>query len=98
MENPEEPTRREELAAWLISDDNQFFAKSYANRIWGYLTGTGLIEPIDDIRAGNPPTNPELMAYLTMLTIPVLSMMTEPIGEVRERATHRTESDHDHVV
>jgi len=65
LANPEEPTRREELAAWLISDDNQFFAKSYANRIWGYLTGTGLIEPIDDIRAGNPPTNPELLDYLT---------------------------------
>ena len=61
----ETPSRREELAAWLTAEDNQFFAKSYANRIWGYLTGTGLIEPIDDIRAGNPPTNPELMEYLT---------------------------------
>lgn len=58
------PSRREQLAAWLTAQDNQFFAKSYANRIWGYLTGTGLIEPIDDIRAGNPPTNPELMDYL----------------------------------
>jgi len=61
----EDPSRREQLAAWLTAEDNQFFAKSYANRIWGYLTGTGLIEPIDDIRAGNPPTNPELMDYLT---------------------------------
>ena len=61
----ETPSRREQLAAWLTAEDNQFFAKSYANRIWGYLTGTGLIEPIDDIRAGNPPTNPELMDYLT---------------------------------
>jgi hypothetical protein len=38
---------------------------SYANRIWGYLTGTGVIEPLDDIRAGNPPSNPELLQYLT---------------------------------
>ena len=38
---------------------------SYANRIWGYLTGTGIIEPLDDIRAGNPPSNPELLQYLT---------------------------------
>lgn len=58
-------TRREELATWLTSSDNQYFAKSYTNRIWAYLTGTGLIEPIDDIRAGNPPTNPELLNYLT---------------------------------
>ncbi len=62
---PSEPTRRERLAAWITAEDNQYFAKSYANRIWGYLTGTGIIEPIDDIRASNPPTNPELLDYLT---------------------------------
>lgn len=58
-------SRRERLAAWITSPGNQYFAKSYANRLWGYLTGTGIIEPIDDIRAGNPPTNPELLEYLT---------------------------------
>ncbi|NNE90502.1 MAG: DUF1549 domain-containing protein, partial [Verrucomicrobiales bacterium] len=62
---PEAPTRRETLAAWITSPDNQYFAYSYANRIWGYLLGTGIIEPLDDIRAGNPPSNPELLAYLT---------------------------------
>jgi WD40 repeat protein len=60
-----EPSRREELARWITSADNQYFAKSYVNRIWGYLTGVGLIEPLDDIRAGNPPTNPELLDWLT---------------------------------
>lgn len=59
------PTRREQFAAWMTSPDNDYFAMSYANRIWGYLTGTGIIEPLDDIRAGNPPTNPELLQYLT---------------------------------
>lgn len=59
------PSRREAFADWMVSPENDFFAKSYANRIWGYLTGTGLIEPIDDIRAGNPPSNPELLQYLT---------------------------------
>ncbi len=58
-------SRREHLAAWITSPDNPYFAKSYANRIWAYLTGRGLIEPIDDIRAGNPPTNPELLDWLT---------------------------------
>ena len=47
------------------SKDNQYFAKSYVNRLWGYLLGVGIIEPIDDIRAGNPPTNPELLDRLT---------------------------------
>ncbi|MGB0580430.1 MAG: DUF1549 domain-containing protein [Limisphaerales bacterium] len=62
---PSKATRRERLAAWMTSSDNQYFARSYANRIWGYLTGTGIIEPLDDIRAGNPPSNPELLDYLT---------------------------------
>lgn len=61
----EEGTRRERLADWITSPENQYFAKSYANRLWGYLFGVGIIEPIDDIRAGNPPTNPELLDRLT---------------------------------
>ncbi len=58
-------TRRQQLAAWISAPDNPYFAKSYANRIWAYLTGRGLIEPIDDIRAGNPPSNPALLDWLT---------------------------------
>jgi hypothetical protein len=57
--------RREQLAHWLTSKENQYFAKSYVNRLWGYMFGRGIIEPIDDIRAGNPPTNPELLEKLT---------------------------------
>jgi hypothetical protein len=49
----------------MTDPGNPYFARSYVNRVWGYLTGVGLIEPIDDIRAGNPPTNPELLDYLT---------------------------------
>ncbi|HSG72269.1 MAG TPA: DUF1549 domain-containing protein, partial [Planctomycetaceae bacterium] len=58
-------SRREMFADWLTSADNQYFARSYVNRIWGYLFGVGIIEPIDDIRAGNPPSNPALLDYLT---------------------------------
>jgi len=61
----EEETRREELAEWITDADNQYFASSYVNRLWGYLLGRGIIEPIDDIRAGNPPTNPKLLEALT---------------------------------
>ncbi len=62
---PESASRREELAAWMTSPSNPYFARSYVNRLWGYLLGVGIIEPLDDIRAGNPPTNPELLDYLT---------------------------------
>lgn len=58
-------TRREQLAAWITSPDNPYFAKSLVNRLWGYLNGVGLMMPLDDIRAGNPPTNPELLEHLT---------------------------------
>lgn len=58
-------SRREQLAAWITSANNPYFAKSYVNRLWGYLTGTGLMSPLDDIRAGNPPTNPALLEHLT---------------------------------
>ena len=57
--------RRQQLADWIASADNAYFAKSYVNRVWAYLLGPGLIEPIDDIRAGNPATNPELLDFLT---------------------------------
>jgi Protein of unknown function (DUF1549)/Protein of unknown function (DUF1553) len=60
------PARREQLARWITSQDNPYFAKSYVNRIWSYLLGVGVIEPIDDIRAGNPPSNSELLDRLTL--------------------------------
>ncbi len=62
---PTTATRREQLAHWLTSKENVYFARSYVNRLWSYLLGTGLIEPVDDIRAGNPPSNPKLLDFLT---------------------------------
>ncbi len=59
------PARRDQLAAWITSPENRYFAPSFVNRMWGYLLGTGIIEPLDDIRAGNPPTNPELLNHLS---------------------------------
>jgi hypothetical protein len=58
-------SRREQLAQWLTAAENPYFARSYVNRLWGYLFGVGIIEPIDDIRAGNPPSNPALLDALT---------------------------------
>ena len=62
---PKEASRRGEFASWITSADNPYFARSYVNRLWGYLFGVGIMEPIDDLRAGNPPTNPALLDYLT---------------------------------
>ncbi len=62
---PKTAPRREQLARWITSKQNPYFARSYVNRLWSYLLGVGLIEPVDDIRAGNPPTNPQLLDRLT---------------------------------
>ncbi|HEY7330372.1 MAG TPA: DUF1549 domain-containing protein [Gemmataceae bacterium] len=62
---PSSAGRREQIAHWMTSKDNPYFAKSYVNRLWSYLLGVGLIEPVDDIRAGNPATNPALLDALT---------------------------------
>ncbi len=55
---------RPELANWLASSKNPFFAKLVANRLWKHLMGRGLVEPEDDFRDTNPPTNPELLEHL----------------------------------
>jgi hypothetical protein len=55
---------RSELAAWLTRKDNPWFARNLANRVWAHFLGRGLVEPVDDIRATNPPTNPELLDAL----------------------------------
>jgi hypothetical protein len=64
-ELPPEDARRVQAAKWITSPNNPYFAKSYVNRIWSYLLGVGIIEPVDDIRAGNPATNPELLDKLS---------------------------------
>jgi len=55
---------REALATWITSSDNEYFAKVQVNRIWADLMGRGLVDPVDDLRATNPPTNGPLLDAL----------------------------------
>ena len=57
--------RRDPFVDWLTSKENPLFAKSMANRTWSYFFGNGIIDPVDDIRGGNPPSNPALLDALT---------------------------------
>ncbi len=52
------------FADWLVNPRNPWFAKSVVNRLWAWLLGRGIIHEPDDIRADNPPPNPELLALL----------------------------------
>jgi hypothetical protein len=51
----------EALAAWMTSPKNPWFARVQANRVWFHLMGRGLVDPIDDFRATNPASHPELL-------------------------------------
>lgn len=52
---------REHLVDWMVQTDNPFFAKSLVNRYWKHFFGVGLVEPEDDMRVTNPPSNQELL-------------------------------------
>jgi hypothetical protein len=53
------------VAGWVAGPANPFFARAQANRVWLHLFGRGLVDPNDDFRATNPPTNPALLDHLT---------------------------------
>ncbi len=56
--------RRKVLAEWLASPENPYFARNFANRIWEHFFGIGIVDPVDDVRVSNPPSNPELLEAL----------------------------------
>jgi hypothetical protein len=55
---------RQVFADWLIDPKNPWFTRSIANRVWSWLLGRGIIQEPDDLRADNPPADPELLAAL----------------------------------
>jgi hypothetical protein len=55
---------RGELARWVTSPDNPFFARSFVNRVWAHYFGKGLVDPVDDFSLANPPSNARLLAAL----------------------------------
>ena len=55
---------RGKLADWMVSNENEYFGKVMANRVWADMMGRGLVEPVDDLRATNPATNEPLLAAL----------------------------------
>ena len=56
--------RRAVAADWLVDPENPYFATSIANRVWDHFFGLGIVQPVDDVRISNPPSNPELFRLL----------------------------------
>lgn len=55
---------RQKLAEWVTSKENPFLARATVNRLWSHLFGRGIIDPVDDIRSSNPPSNGPLLDAL----------------------------------
>jgi hypothetical protein len=64
VELPGEEDRRQAFVEWLSREDNPLFAHAAVNRLWGHVMGRGIVEPVDDFRASNPPSNAELLEAL----------------------------------
>lgn len=67
IERGEDP--RQKLVDWMADPKNPFFARAVANRYWAHFFGRGIVDPIDDMRVTNPPTNPELLDALARVVV-----------------------------
>lgn len=62
IDNGDDPRNR--LVDWMIEQKNPFVAKAIVNRYWSHFFGRGIVDPLDDMRVTNPPSNPELLQAL----------------------------------
>jgi hypothetical protein len=64
MEVAADEDPRQKLVDWMVARDNPFFARAVANRYWAHFFNRGIVDPLDDMRVTNPPSNPELLDAL----------------------------------
>ena len=65
LDVPKYEDARHYLVDWMASPDNPFFARALTNRYWKHFFGKGIVDPEDDLRVTNPPSNPELLEALS---------------------------------
>ena len=85
--------RRAYFAAWLTSPNNVYFARALVNRVWKNFMGRGLVEPADDLRDTNPPSNEELLNALTDDFVKHGFDIRRMIRTIMESATYQTDSE-----
>jgi hypothetical protein len=84
---------RGSLADWLTAPDNPYFARNLANRYWAYFLGRGVIEPVDDIRDTNPPSNPALLDTLAAILVESRFDARALIRAITRSATYQRSSE-----
>jgi hypothetical protein len=69
MQAPPGDDPRHALVDWMVDAKNPFFARAVVNRYWAHFFGRGIVDPLDDMRVTNPPSNPELLDALAKVVV-----------------------------
>lgn len=89
---PDSPDLRTDLANWMTDPANPFFAKALANRYWAHFFGRGIVDPVDDLRVTNPPSNPELLDALAADFVAKKFSIKELIRTIAKSRTYQLSS------
>jgi len=92
-ELPEGTDARDRLVDWMAQPDNPFFARALVNRVWGAYFGRGLVEPVDDMRASNPPVNAALLDALAKHFVQLKYDQKELIRTILESRLYQLSSE-----
>jgi len=87
--SPPKFSRKNQLADWVVSPENPYFAKAAVNRFWSQYFGRGLVHPVDNMSAANKPTHPELLDAMTKAFVAKKYDMKWLIGEFCRTKTYQ---------
>jgi hypothetical protein len=83
---------RQKLVDWMTAKDNPFFARAVANRYWAHFFNRGIVDPLDDMRVTNPPSNPELLDALAKELVDSKFSLKELIKVIVKSRTYQLSS------
>src|SRR5262249_51352461 len=91
---------RSVLAEWVTAPANPYFARAAVNRLWGHFFGSGLVDPVDDFRDDNPPSDPDLLNALAAAFVEPLFDLGNLIraicsSQAYQRSSSRTHASQD---
>ncbi|MBS0267148.1 MAG: DUF1553 domain-containing protein [Planctomycetes bacterium] len=89
------------LANWVVSEQNAYFARATVNRVWGQFFGIGIVSPVDDFTAANPPSHPELLDELAEQFVThnydfkflIRAITSSKTYQLSSQETHKSQSD-----
>jgi hypothetical protein len=83
---------RQKLVDWMTAADNPFFARAVVNRYWAHFFNRGIVDPLDDMRVTNPPSNPELLDGLAKHFVAKKYSLKELVRTICKSRTYQLSS------